>query len=123
MASKQPAQRKCHHCGESTPPAVYFCRHCKRDLSRPKAVTGATIAVPFVPEIGIGYPAIQAADILSEQIERWRLEGWRFVRLESLTTVRSNGCLAGLLGNGQSVFTFQLAILEQIPPDVGGPKE
>ena len=66
------------------------------------------IARPFVPSIRAGKSeAEEAARELTNRIEQWEAEGLRFSHLESVTTVRKNGCLASLTGNPTSVVTFQ----------------
>lgn len=73
----------------------------------------ARVAVPFVPSISAGRDeAKQCADQLTKLIQAHEAQGWAFVHLEDVTTVRSNGCLAGLMGNPTSVVTFQVAIFE-----------
>jgi hypothetical protein len=70
-------------------------------------------AIPFVPLINSGNEAQQAARELSKLIHNNEAEGWRFCHLENITTVRSNGCIAGLLGNPTTVLIIQVAIFEK----------
>ncbi len=46
-------------------------------------------------------------------IDKWSAEGWKFCHLADVTTIRTNGCLAGLFGNPTSVVTVQVAVLEK----------
>ena len=78
-------------------------------------------AVPFVPVIKAGEnEAASAAAQLTAMIAKWDKDGWAFSHLESVTTLRNNGCLGGLAGNAQSVVSFQLAILERKQAEVPG---
>jgi hypothetical protein len=69
-------------------------------------------AVPFVPVVRGGDEATQAAKQLTEAIAKWSAEGWTFVRLETLSSIRPGGCLSG----SATVANFQLAILERDAP-------
>jgi hypothetical protein len=74
-----------------------------------------THAVPFVPAIHAGRDeAAQCAKQLNDLIAHMAGQGWRFSHLEDITTLRDNGCLASLFGQGQTVVTFQVAILERL---------
>jgi hypothetical protein len=70
-------------------------------------------AIPFVPVIKQGNEAQQAAQQLSQLIQHNEESGWRFCHIEDVTTIRNNGCLAGLLGNPTSVLNIQVAIFEK----------
>jgi hypothetical protein len=71
------------------------------------------VAVAFIPQVGSRTPSADAAKQLTDAIAKWASEGWTFVRLESITTVVNNGCLASLFGNATSTIHVQVAILER----------
>ena len=71
------------------------------------------MAVPFVPAIRYGNEAKQAAEQLNALIKANETAGWHFCHLENITTLRSNGCIAGLFGNPTTVLTIQVAIFEK----------
>jgi hypothetical protein len=72
-------------------------------------------AVPFVPEIKRGKDeSKQAAEQLNTLIRRLEGEGWEFCHLEDVTTLRNNGCLAGLTGNPYTVITIQVAVFSRV---------
>ena len=105
----------CPDCGRQVSDTAPTCPACGLALSRPAAPAGPRrCAVPFVPVTrGERDEAQRAATQLSQMIERWEADGWRFSHLEQITTVRDNGCLASLLGNSTSVVTVQVAILDR----------
>ena len=71
-------------------------------------------AVPFVPVIRTGKnESAEAAAQLSALIASNEAQGWRFCHLENVTTVRNNGCIAAMAGNGTSLLSFQVAIFEK----------
>lgn len=72
-------------------------------------------AVPFVPVLKGQNEAESAATQLTEWIGKWRADGWDFVRLESVTSIRPGGCLSGQ----STVLSIQLAILERDAPGPG----
>ena len=69
-------------------------------------------AIPFIPVVRPGAESSSAAKQLTELIQHNEAAGWRYVRLESVTTVRSNGCIASLMGNPTSTIVVQVAVFE-----------
>jgi hypothetical protein len=47
-------------------------------------------------------------------ISAYEAKGWRFSHLENVTTVRNNGCLAGLFGSATSTLYVQVAIFDAV---------
>jgi hypothetical protein len=78
-----------------------------------RPAVGKRFAVPFVPVVKPGNEAADAAQQLSDLIAHYQASGWRYVRLESIATLRNNGCIAGLMGNGTSIVMIQVAVLEK----------
>ncbi len=68
-------------------------------------------SVPFTPVLrGAADEAKQAAEQLNQLITHYEGQGWSFVQLESVTSVRPAGCL----GFGQSTtHIVQVAVFEQ----------
>lgn len=82
---------------------------------QPQAVNQKLWSVAFVPQIKAGRAeGPQVAEYLNQMIGEWERTGWRFSHLESVTTVRHNGCIAGLFGNPFTTVMCQVAILEKI---------
>lgn len=70
-------------------------------------------AVPFVPVMrGSKNHAQQAADQLNVLIQQMHEQRWRFVRLESVTSVEPAGCFSW---GQEKVFTVQVAVFEREP--------
>lgn len=69
------------------------------------------MAVPFTPVIrGENNQAAQAAEQLNSLIERNAAEGWDFVQLEDVTSVKPVGCLSF---SQPTMVTVQIAVFEQ----------
>ena len=80
-------------------------------------------AVPFVPVIKGQQDAAEVARQLSQLIESREASGWRFCQLESVRTVRKNGCLAALAGNPTSDVFLQVAVFERDDPPEPDPRQ
>ena len=101
-------EKKCKTCGNTD------FHSAAAPLPTAGPISGNRVAVPFVPVIKVGTnEASQCAQQLTSLIQHYERQGWRFDHLEDVTTLRNNGCLAGLFGPAQTVLTFQVAIFEK----------
>lgn len=72
------------------------------------------IAVPFVASIANNGTSAQAAEQLQQLVQHYAAQGFRYVRLEQLTThvAGSNGCF-GLGATPATVRSFSLVVFSR----------
>lgn len=112
-----PAMVPCPRCGAEIPADATQCPACFRDPRRPPSTSGAPqqCAVPFWPRISrSGDEARECAAELNQLVDYMSARGWRYARLENITTMRDNGCIAALFGNPTSVVVYQVAVFERV---------
>ena len=70
--------------------------------------------IPFHPVVksnknAVSEIAIQQEKIINDMSE----ENWEYVGMDSITTIVQNGCIAGLLGNPQSLTNVQTLVFRK----------
>ena len=79
------------------------------------------LTVPFVGQTKQGdkHPSNTLADQLCKLINERSRAGWEFHRIDHVSLVMKNGCLAGLAGNPYTVTTHDIVIFRKAAKATG----